>query len=707
MNKIIKEDINYIINNIDYKKLSNKTVLITGASGMLALYMIFTLLILNKTKKLNIKIVAIARDRKKFYKKLGSYDYNEIIFIEKDIINIDENIVNNIKIDYIIHTASPSRSDLFLSKPLNVIYPNVLSTKILLDIAKNNNVESFLLFSTCDIYGKVYNGYFSENIYGSIDPLDLRSVYGESKRMAETLCKAYYSQYNVPIKIARIAHTYGPTMDIYSDTRVFSEFVKNIINDQDIVMKSDGIAKRAFCYIADATLAFFKILLDGNNGEAYNVANNNAVISIRDLANLLINLYPNKQLKLIIENQNKNYLNNKNIDSLTNLFIDTQKLESLKWKANYNVEIGFKRTIEALNNKGENMEILKLKNMFLNNEIKKLQYMEVMYDKYHHKLYEYMSYIKENKNVKEIIINEDNVIINFNILDENIKLVCNFNDKVCMPFLLFNIGNYEESEMNIILKCINENDTILDIGANIGLYTIYLNKHFKNINTYSIEPMKFTYDLLSKNIELNNIKSNIYNIGLSDKDGIEKFYFNKAETAASSMKNLREDTENTEIVECKINKLDTFIFDNNIKKIDLIKIDVEGAELLVFRGGVESLKKYKPIIFSEMLRKWSKKFDYHPNDIINVLNEIGYSCFAINNNGIQKISNINDDTQETNFIFFDENKHEKIIKNIEQSRAEQSRAEQIICKENIYTNNNNIIIITNKLQPMLQYKIAA
>ena len=134
MNKIIKQDINYIIDNIDYGKLSNKTVLITGASGMLALYMIFTLLILNKTKKLNIKIIAKKKKKEKFYKKLGGYNYNEIIFIEKDIVNIDENIVNNIKIDYIIHTASPSRSDLFLSKPLNVIYPNVLSTKVLLDI---------------------------------------------------------------------------------------------------------------------------------------------------------------------------------------------------------------------------------------------------------------------------------------------------------------------------------------------------------------------------------------------------------------------------------------------------------------------------------------------------------------------------------------------------------------------------------------------
>ena len=230
-----------------------------------------------------------------------------------DIIYINNETFKNFNIDYIIHTASPSRSDQFLKNPLNVIYPNVFATEKLLNIANQKQVKSFLYFSTCDIYGKIDDGYLVENRYGSLDPLDLRSVYGESKRMAETLCKAYYSQYNVPIKIARIAHTYAPTMDLRNDSRVFAEFVKNIVDGKNIVMKSDGKGMRAFCYIVDAVIGYFKILLEGKNGEAYNVANNKEVISIVDLARLLIDMYPERKLKLVIEKQSEIYLENKNI----------------------------------------------------------------------------------------------------------------------------------------------------------------------------------------------------------------------------------------------------------------------------------------------------------------------------------------------------------------------------------------------------------
>lgn len=355
MHKIFEEDILKIINsNLDFAVLNNKSVLVTGANGMLASYIVMVILFLNINYNYNIKLLVVVRNKNKFINKFNDLikeNINNIMIYEMDVNDITENTFKNIDINYIIHAASPSQSNQFLEKPLNVIYPNVFVTEKLLNISLNKTIESFLYFSSCDIYGKIQNGYIIENRYGELDPLEARSVYGESKRMAETLCKAYFNQYNTPIKIARIAHTYGPTMELNNDTRVFAEFVKNIVNNENIIMKSDGTAVRPFCYIVDATIAFFKILFNGKNGEAYNVANNKEIISINELVNILINMYPEKNLKALIEKQQDNYLNNKNIDSLKNLFIDTKKLESLNWSPEYNIKTGFKRVIDYFENK--------------------------------------------------------------------------------------------------------------------------------------------------------------------------------------------------------------------------------------------------------------------------------------------------------------------------------------------------------------------
>ena len=303
MNKIIEEDIQYILNSdVDFQRFENSTVLITGANGMLASYIVMTLLYLNKFYNYNIKVIAIARNKSNFYKMFNDFiEDRNLIFIELDIININEDIFKDFEIDYIIHAASPSRTQQFFQNPLDVIYPNVFSTDKLFSIAVKKNIKSFLYFSSCAIYGKVDSVYYAEDNYGSISPLDLINVYAESKRMGE------------------------------------------------LVIKSDGKAKRAFCYIVDATIGFLKILLEGKNGEAYNVSNNQGIISIIDLAKLLYSMYPEKSLNVIIENENKSY--RQLIDSLSNYYVDTKKLEKLNWKPNYTIKEGFKRCVDYFNSK--------------------------------------------------------------------------------------------------------------------------------------------------------------------------------------------------------------------------------------------------------------------------------------------------------------------------------------------------------------------
>lgn len=211
-------------------------------------------------------------------------------------------------------------------------------------------------------------------------------------------------------------------------------------------------------------------------------------------------------------------------------------------------------------------------------------YYELMYENYHYKLFDYLDYIKDNKNIKNIVISKDDIIMEFDICGIFVKLVLEYRNPLCLPLHIFDNDSYEENETKIIMECVKDNDIVLDIGSNVGLYTILLNK-YKNCSTYSFEPIKYTFDLLNKNLKINNLNTKIYNIGLSDKNKVENFYFNRKEIGSSSMRDLREDRENTEIVKCYIRKLDDFVAEEKIANIDFIKIDVEGAELFAMRGG--------------------------------------------------------------------------------------------------------------------------
>ena len=338
------EDFKDIINSkINWDKFKNKTILITGANGFLPAYMLETLLFLNKEilKKFPCKVLALTRNEEHFKKRFKNYlqDANCEIIVQdvSSPINIKQ------KIDFIIHAASPASPKYYSVDPVGVIKPNVLGTLNTLELANRNNIEGYLYFSSGEVYGQLDDGVIiSENEFGCVDPTNIRSCYAESKRMGENLCLSYAHQYLIPVKIVRPFHIYGPGMKL-DDGRVFADFVKNIIYNQNIEIKSDGKAKRAFCYLSDATKAFFKVLLYGENNQAYNVANSQAFLSIRELASILVNLYPEKKLKAVFSSQNKNYLQSKIKGNL----INTNKLEKLGWKPTISIQNGFKKTIES------------------------------------------------------------------------------------------------------------------------------------------------------------------------------------------------------------------------------------------------------------------------------------------------------------------------------------------------------------------------
>lgn len=333
--------------NIDWTVLRQKTILITGATGMLASYLVYFLIYLNEVYNADIRIMVLVRDLEKCERIFGGYIKKDYFKALTDDITKPINIIE--PIDFIIHAASLASPQYYGPMPVEVAAPNVLGTYYLLQLAKEKNIEGFLFFSSGDIYGKMPDGIgdITEAMVGRLDPLDIHSCYGESKRMGETWCASFSREFNLPVKIARIGHTYGPTMDVENDPRVFSSFMKCVYHGENIVMLSDGTAKRPFCYVADAVAGFFLILLKGGGGEAYNVCNTEEFLSVAELAELMIHLRPELNLKVVRKERMKaeNYLENKvNRDNKPT----EMKLKALGWQCHYSCYDGFCNVLRYL-----------------------------------------------------------------------------------------------------------------------------------------------------------------------------------------------------------------------------------------------------------------------------------------------------------------------------------------------------------------------
>ena len=297
---------------------------------------------------------------------------------------------------------------------------------------------------------------------------------------------------------------------------------------------------------------------------------------------------------------------------------------------------------------------------YKSNEIEKSEYIKKMYS-FHNLLFEYKELLKTNI-ISEIIINKDELIAKFK--DPEISIIINEHDHRIAPIESLNFNDYEGQETRMILELISkdfsDNYNIFDIGANIGWYSLAIAKYFPKSTIHSFEPIPSTFKLLTKNIKLNDFKNiKLNNFGFSNEDKDISFYYYKEGSGNSSLMNLA-DSSDVSTVSSRVTKLDNYMKTNN-HSLDFIKCDVEGAEFLVFQGGAEAIKKNKPIVFSEMLRKYSLKFNYHPNDIISFFNDLGYACYSIRGNKLYLFELMDDDSVETNFIFLHKIKHSKII----------------------------------------------
>lgn len=340
MNSIILNDISEIIsdNRIDWTIFNGKTVLVAGANSFIASYIIFTLLFRNKSIVNQTKVIALVRDEQKAKNKYIEFlNDTNFLLLKQDI---TKEMHFECPIDYIFHLASNATPSLFFSKPVDTITANTIGTHNLLKLAYEKKVSGFLYFSSGEVYGDILDKLpiVSENDYGIVSPLDIRNCYSESKRLGENLCVCWAHQYNVPAKVVRLSHTYGPGFSL-NDGRAFASFVNCVLQNRDIILRSSGVAKRSYCYLSDAIRAFFKVLLDGNVGEAYNISNDYE-ISILELAQIIVDASGNSDLTVRIEID-------KNSPSSTALhgLLSNAKIKDLGWEPTIKEQEGFRRTI--------------------------------------------------------------------------------------------------------------------------------------------------------------------------------------------------------------------------------------------------------------------------------------------------------------------------------------------------------------------------
>jgi FkbM family methyltransferase len=204
--------------------------------------------------------------------------------------------------------------------------------------------------------------------------------------------------------------------------------------------------------------------------------------------------------------------------------------------------------------------------------------------------------------------------------------------------------------------------TIFDIGANVGFYSIAIGQRFPCSKIMAFEPIPVTYQELHRNLALNSVNNvSAFNLGLSDRSYDAPFFFDPTVSGAASGAPLGPEYPVTESLTCPVETLDTFVDRTGVVP-DFIKCDVEGGELAVFRGGAKLFERSKPIVFTEMLRKWSARFAYHPNDIIALFKDFGYECFVLSGGTLHGFSQMDESTVETNFFFLHRERHLEMVR---------------------------------------------
>lgn len=322
---------------LPWNKLSCCNILVTGATGLIGGCLV-EVLMMNPQK--DYCVYASGRSKKRALARFKGFANDDSFhFIQYDVL---EPLDCDVQFDYIIHAASNASPNLFAQKPVEVMKSNIYGVVNLMEYGLQHGMKRFLYVSSGEIYGEGDGREFTEEYSGYVNCAIPRACYPSSKRAAETLCVSYSAEFGADVVIARPCHIYGPHFT-EQDNRVYAQFIRNVIHGEDIVMKSTGEQFRSWCYVVDCVSALLHILLKGECGKAYNIADSRSNISIKQLAEIISSIGDRKVvLDIPGEEEKKGY------NVVKKSIFSTTKLESLGWITKNNIKKGLENTISEL-----------------------------------------------------------------------------------------------------------------------------------------------------------------------------------------------------------------------------------------------------------------------------------------------------------------------------------------------------------------------
>lgn len=343
--EMLQEDLVYIANSeIPFEDLKDSSVLVTGATGLIGVSIVRALLCASRVRKLNIQVLALIRNREKaetIYKDL--LKRKELTLIVGDV---TEKISMQRKVNYIFHCASVTSSKVMINNPVETLLTSVDGTKNILELARECSSKSVVYVSSMEMYGSFSeaNNNVTETELGYIDPLAVRSCYSESKRLCENMCVAFYSEYKVPVKIARLSQTFGAGI-LPEENRVFAQFARSAIEEKDIVLHTSGLSEGNYCYIRDTIMGLLFILLKGEDAEAYNVVNSETHTTIAGMAKMICEEFGNGKINVVFDIPESNTFG---YAADTKMKLNSDKLQKLGWKPEIGLKEAYRRMIWSI-----------------------------------------------------------------------------------------------------------------------------------------------------------------------------------------------------------------------------------------------------------------------------------------------------------------------------------------------------------------------
>lgn len=331
-----KEDILQVFEqDLPWEKLSGSNILVTGATGLIGGCLVETLMM---NPKRDYQVYASGRNEERARLRFKDFADDKVFhFVKYDVM---QPLQSDVCFDFIIHAASNASPNFFAKSPVEVIKSNVGGVANLMEYGLSHGMKRFLYVSSGEVYGEGDGRVFTENYSGYVNCATPRACYPSSKRAAETLCVSYATEYGADIVIARPCHTYGPHFT-ESDNRVYAQFIRNVLQDEDIVIKSSGEQFRSWCYVVDGVSALLFILLKGASCEVYNVADEKSNITIKELASIISKV---RRKKVVFENPDKSEQKGYNV--VKKSVFSTEKLGGLGWTPHTNIHEGIRKTIE-------------------------------------------------------------------------------------------------------------------------------------------------------------------------------------------------------------------------------------------------------------------------------------------------------------------------------------------------------------------------